>query len=189
MWGPPAPSGSLEERIAPLFSPPFFPVHLRNVPSQPEFHETPSEPWRIGSAVVSAALVKHPGPAVGYRIDEGGRTLAYLPDHEPGLGAASGRSSPSISGLALARRADLLLHDGQYTQAEYDDRVGWGHSSTADAVTFAERAGARRIVLFHHDPMHTDDQLEAMLADTQQMPAAASIGVELAHEGQTFVLA
>ncbi|HYJ62007.1 MAG TPA: MBL fold metallo-hydrolase, partial [Actinomycetota bacterium] len=79
--------------------------------------------------------------------------------------------------------------DGQYTQAEYDGRVGWGHSSTADAVTFAERAGARRVVLFHHDPMHTDDQLEAMLADAQQMPAAASMGVELAHEGQTFVLA
>lgn len=190
VWGPPAPSRSLEERIAPLFSPPFFPVHLRNVPSRPTFHETPSAPWSIGSAVVSAALVKHPGPAVGYRIEEAERTLAYLPDHEPGLGADLSSIEPEwISGLALARGADLLLHDGQYTQAEYDGRVGWGHSSTADAVTFAERAGARHVVLFHHDPMHTDAQLEAMLADAQQLPAAASMGVELAHEGQTFLLA
>jgi phosphoribosyl 1,2-cyclic phosphodiesterase len=189
VWGPPAPLRSLEERIAPFFSPPYFPVHLRNVPSRPQFRDTPSEPWRIGSAVVSAALVKHPGPAVGYRIEEAGGTLAYLPDHEPGLGAdLTAVESEWISGFGLARRADLLVHDGQYTQAEYDSRVGWGHSSTVDAVTFAKRAGARRLVLFHHDPMHTDDHLEAMLAEAKRLPDAASISVELGSEGQTFVL-
>ena len=189
VWGPPAPGKSLEERMAPLFSPPFFPVHLRNVPSRPEFRDAPSEPWRIGSAVVSASLIKHPGPAVGYRIEERGRTLAYLPDHEPGLGAdLSEIGSEWISGLSLARDADVLLHDAQYTSSEYDHRVGWGHSTTADAVTFAERAEARRLVLFHHDPMHSDDQLEAILADAHQLPASASMDVELAHEGQTFEL-
>lgn len=189
IWGPPAPLRSVEERIAPFFSPPFFPVHLRNVPSRPEFRDTPSGPWAIGSAVVSAELVKHPGPAVGYRIDEAGRTLAYLPDHEPGLGADLTAVEPEwISGLELARRADLLVHDAQYTQAEYDSRVGWGHSSTADAVTFAKRAGARRLVLFHHDPLHTDDHLEAMLTEAKQLPAAASMSVELGYEGQTFAL-
>jgi phosphoribosyl 1,2-cyclic phosphodiesterase len=189
VWGPPAPGKSLEERMAPLFSPPFFPVHLRNVPSRPEFRDAPSEPWRIGSAVVSASLIKHPGPAVGYRIEDGGRTLAYLPDHEPGLGAdLSEIGSEWISGLSLARDADVLLHDAQYTSSEYDHRVGWGHSTTADAVTFAERAAARRLVLFHHDPMHSDDQLEAILADAHQLPASASMDVELAHEGQTFEL-
>ncbi len=189
VWGPPAPLRSLEERISPYFSPPFFPVHLRNIPSRPEFRDTPPGPWSIGSAVVSAALVKHPGPAVGYRIEEAGRTLAYLPDHEPGLGADLKAVEPEwISGLGLARRADLLVHDAQYTQAEYDSRIGWGHSSTVDAVTFAQRAGAQHLALFHHDPMHTDDQLEAMLADVKQLSAAASIGVELGYEGQTFVL-
>jgi phosphoribosyl 1,2-cyclic phosphodiesterase len=189
IWGPPAPLRSLEERIAPFFSPPYFPVHLRNVPSRPEFRETPSEPWRIGSAVVSAELVKHPGPAVGYRLEDVGRVLAYLPDHEPGLGTdLTSVEAQWISGLGVARRADLLIHDAQYTQAEYDDRIGWGHSSTADAVTFAKRAGAQRLVLFHHDPMHTDDHLEAMLAEAKQMSAGASIPVELGSEGQTFEL-
>ena len=190
VWGPPAPSRSLERRIAPLFAPPFFPVHLRNVPSQPEFRETPPEPWRIGSALVTAELIKHPGPAVGYRIEDGGRTLAYLPDHEPGLGTDLAAIDPEwISGWSLARGADLLVHDAQYTDVEYDHRVGWGHSSTADAVTFADRAGARRLVLFHHDPMHTDDQLEAILADARRVPAAASMGVELGYEGLTFEVA
>jgi phosphoribosyl 1,2-cyclic phosphodiesterase len=187
IWGPPAPTRSLQERIAPYFAPPFFPVHLRDIPSRPEFLDAPLEPWRIGSAVVSAARIKHPGPAVGYRIEEAGRTLAYLPDHEPGLGVDLAAVEPEwISGLGLARRADVLLHDAQYTREEYDTRVGWGHSTTADAVTFAARAGARHLVLFHHDPMHTDVQLEAMLAGTEELAASASITVELGYEGQTF---
>ena len=190
IWGPPAPLKTLEQRIAPFFSPPFFPVHLRNIPSRPRFLETPPDPWTIGSALVSAQPIKHPGPAVGYRIEEAGRTLAYLPDHEPALGQDLVTiESRWISGLGLARDADLLVHDGQYTEAEYETRVGWGHSRTADALTFAARAGARRLVLFHHDPLHTDEQLDAMLAETLELPAASSIPVELGSEGRVFELA
>ena len=189
IWGPPAPLRTLQQRIAPFFSPPFFPVHLRDVPSRLEFHEVSPEPWTIGAAVVCAASIKHPGPSVGYRIEEGGRTLAYLPDHEPALGTALQAVEPEwISGLGMARDADLLLHDGQYTREEYDERVGWGHSTPEDAVTFAVRAGARRLVLFHHDPMHTDDQLEAMLAEVRPLAAEASIMVELAREGAVYEL-
>jgi phosphoribosyl 1,2-cyclic phosphodiesterase len=189
IWGPPAPLRNLEQRMAPFFAPPFFPVHLHNVPSRPSFLEVPTEPWTIGSAVITAELIKHPGPSVGYRIEEAGRTLAYLPDHEPGLGAdLASIEAGWISGLSLARDADVLVHDGQYTTAEYDIRVGWGHSSTIDAVTFAQRAGARRLALFHHDPFHGDDQLEEMLADVRLLASDHSPDVELAYEGQTFEL-
>jgi ribonuclease BN (tRNA processing enzyme) len=173
--------------MAPFFAPPFFPVHLRDVPSRPRFLEAPMEPWTIGSATVRAELIKHPGPSVGYRIEDGGRTLTYLPDHEPGLGEdllTIGREW--ISGLALAEGADLLIHDGQYTTAEYESRVGWGHSSIADAVTFAERAGVRRLVLFHHDPLHTDEQLERMLEQARVLASSSSVDVALGSEGDTF---
>ena len=189
IWGPPAPLRSLQQRMAPFFAPPFFPVHLRDVPSRPRFHEAGSEPWTIGSALVSAAMIKHPGPSVGYRIEEGGRTLAYLPDHEPALGAdLAAIELEWISGLGLTRDADVLLHDGQYTREEYDERIGWGHSTAEDAVTFAVRSGARRLVLFHHDPMHTDDQLEAMLAEARSLASESSITVELAREGDEYDL-
>ena len=189
IWGPPAPRKGLEQRMAPFFSPPFFPVHLRNVPSRPEFIEVPMEPWRLGSATVSAELVKHPGPSVGYRIEEAGRTFAYLPDHEPGLGEELETMDPRwISGLGIARDADILVHDGQYTPSEYETRVGWGHSTMGDAMRFAERAGARRLVLFHHDPLHTDEQLESMLAGAQHGSTASSVSVELGHEGQVLQL-
>jgi phosphoribosyl 1,2-cyclic phosphodiesterase len=189
IWGPPAPLRSVKQRIAPFFAPPFFPVHLRNVPSRPSFLEVPTEPWAIGSAVVTAELVKHPGPSVGYRIEEGTRSIAYLPDHEPALGAdLTSIEAGWISGLSLARDADLLVHDAQYTTGEYETRVGWGHSTTGDALTFAERARAERLVLFHHDPFHADDQLEAMLAEALGRGTASSPLVELGYEGQTFDL-
>ena len=189
VWGPPSPIRELRSRIAPYFAPPFFPVHLRNIPSHPEFRDTPTTTWRIGSADVTAQLVKHPGPTVGYRVEENGAALAYLPDHEPALGSdLSTVEAEWISGIALAEGAAVLLHDAQYTQEEYGERVGWGHSSTEDVVTFARRAGSRRLVLFHHDPLHTDEQLERILARANEVTASGDGQVELAREGMTFEL-
>ena len=189
VWGPPSPIRELRSRIAPYFAPPFFPVHLRNIPSHPEFRDTPTTTWRIGSAAVTAQLVKHPGPTVGYRVEENGAALAYLPDHEPALGSdLSTVEAEWISGNALAEGAAVLLHDAQYTQEEYVERVGWGHSSTEDVVTFARRAGSRRLVLFHHDPLHTDEQLERILARASELRASGDAEVELAREGMTFEL-
>jgi phosphoribosyl 1,2-cyclic phosphodiesterase len=189
VWGPPSPIRELRSRIAPYFAPPFFPVHLRNIPSHPEFRDTPTTTWRIGSAAITAQLVKHPGPTVGYRVEENGAALAYLPDHEPALGSdLSTVEAEWISGIALAEGAAVLLHDAQYTQEEYVERVGWGHSSTEDVVTFARRAGSRRLVLFHHDPLHTDEQLERILARANELRASGDAEVELAREGLTFEL-
>lgn len=189
VWGPPSPIRELRTRIAPYFAPPFFPVHLRNIPSHPEFRDTPTTTWRIGSAAVTAQLIKHPGPTVGYRVEENGAALAYLPDHEPALGSdLSAVAAEWISGIALAEGAAVLLHDAQYTQEEYDDRVGWGHSSTEDVVTFARRAGSRRLVLFHHDPLHTDEQLERIFARANELRVSGDAEIELAREGMTFEL-
>jgi ribonuclease BN (tRNA processing enzyme) len=189
IWGPPSPLKSLRDRMAPFFAPPFFPVHLRDIPSRPSFDEVPSGAWRLGSATVFADLIKHPGPAVGYRIEENDRALAYLPDHEPALGTDLHTSTGEwISGFALAEGADVLIHDAQYTEDEYDSRVGWGHSSTEQLATFATRAGARRVVLFHHDPLHTDDQLEDILARARDLIPGDPGRVVLARESMTLDL-
>ena len=117
----------------------------------------PARGLAVGEARITATQVVHRGPTLGYRIEEGGAALAYIPDHEPGLGQDL-ESDPAewISGHALARDASLLIHDAQYTEAEYALTVGWGHSRIADALTFARRTEARRIALFHHDPGHDD---------------------------------
>ena len=120
VWGPPSPVLSLEERIARSFSPPLFPIDLRDVPAEVSFHDVPRQPWAIGGATLTAHFVVHPGPTVGYRVDAAEASLAYVPDHEPSLTGIEGRSTDWISGAAIATDADLLLHDAQYSEEEYE---------------------------------------------------------------------
>jgi ribonuclease BN (tRNA processing enzyme) len=185
IYGPRSPVTSLDARIATYFSPPLFPVHLNDVPARVTFHDAEGE-WRMGGARVSAEPILHPGPTVGYRIEEDGRVLTYLTDHEPALGTDLDRVAPEwISGSSLAFGADVLLHDCQYTDEEYPTKVGWGHSTVSQVATFADKAKVDRLVLFHHDPMHSDAQLDAMV---DAVRAARADGGEVvgAAEGMTF---
>jgi phosphoribosyl 1,2-cyclic phosphodiesterase len=189
VWGPPSPVVSLEERIARAFSPPLFPIDLRTLPAQVSFQDVPREPWSIDGAKVSAQLVAHPGPTLGFRIEAESSTLAYLPDHEPALyGPIETRTRDWISGCSIAEEADLLLHDAQYDDAEYRERTGWGHSSVTDALAFARAAGSSRVVLFHHDPARSDEELETLADDAR---AFAGDGLEpptVAREGMAIEL-
>ena len=177
IWGPPSTTLNLHERLSRYLSPPLFPVLLRDLGSRVSLHDVPNAPFSIGSVTISGEAVIHPGPTVGYRITSGGHTLAYLPDHEPALGAPSFPMSPEwTSGHRLADGADLLIHDAQYTEAEYASRVGWGHSSLDQTWAFARQAGVRRLVTFHHDPGHGDDQLDDLVADLQSRDGPDVVG-------------
>jgi phosphoribosyl 1,2-cyclic phosphodiesterase len=163
IWGPEAPDASLRDRIARYISAPLSPVEVRELPCHVSFNEAPHSEWRIGSATIRAASVTHRGPTLGYRVTEGDVSLCYIPDHEPALGADLEHDDPEwISGFELAHGATVLLHDGQYTSTEYPPRVGWGHSRLSDALTFASRVETERLVVFHHDPLHSDDFLDAL---------------------------
>jgi ribonuclease BN (tRNA processing enzyme) len=144
----------------------------------------PDDDWKIANAIIRARPVSHRGPTVGYRISDNGHTLSYIPDHEPALGVDLRSVEPEwISGHAVAHGADVLLHDSQYTEDEYNQRVGWGHSSVVHVVTFAQVVEARQLVMFHHDPLHTDDMLEDLLERAKELwDMDGSIPV-LAYEG------
>ena len=163
VWGPPSPVRRLEERIARYLSPPLFPVHLSDIPARLVFHDAPEGEWEIDGIRVRSGPVSHPGPTIGYRLSANGGTFAYIPDHEPVLGAdLADLPVDWISGHDLADGANILFHDGQYTEEEYPLKIGWGHSSVAHAVTFARRAEVDRLIVFHHDPLHTDEQLDGL---------------------------
>jgi ribonuclease BN (tRNA processing enzyme) len=172
IWGPPSINANLRERLSRYMSPPLFPVALRDVPSDLTLHDAPTlSAVELGRFTVDADLVIHPGPTVGYRIGEGAVAVTYLPDHEPALGSRAFPEPPDwSSGFALAEGADLLIHDAQYTEAEYGERTGWGHSTTRHAVDLAVMAGVRRLATFHHDPERDDAAMDAGLA------AAADLG-------------
>jgi phosphoribosyl 1,2-cyclic phosphodiesterase len=184
IWGPPSPGHSLRDRVAAYFSPPLFPIHLDQIPAQVSFHDVPEEEWELGAVRLKAQPVNHPGPTVGYRLEENGKVLTYISDHEPALGVDLATVPPDwISGYALAERADVLFHDAQYTEEEYANRTGWGQSSIAHTVTFALIAKVRRLLMFHHDPLHSDAQLEAMLLRARELWGQEPNGLALSFEG------
>lgn len=188
IWGPPSPVLSLKDRIARSFSPPLFPVDFRDVPAHVTFHDVPREPWTVAGAVLTAALVVHPGPTLGFRIEAARSSLAYLPDHEPALTGIANRSTDWISGGAIAEGVDLLVHDAQYSEDEYEGRVGWGHTSVEDAVAFKRAVNAKRLVLFHHEPVHTDEWLARLEEHVQLLAGRDEERPTLAREGMVVEL-
>jgi phosphoribosyl 1,2-cyclic phosphodiesterase len=156
-------------------SPPLFPIHVRDLPNV-AFHDVIPGEFEIGNIQIFADLICHPGSTLGYRLNEAGSSLTYMPDHEPGLGVENFPGQRAwTSGLALADKSDVLIHDAQYTDEEYPGRVGWGHSSTTDLARFAELAAPGKLVTFHHDPAHTD----AMLDDQHERLGSNLIGIDM----------
>lgn len=185
VWGPSSSTQDLRSRLVRYLSPPLFPVSLRELPCKLTLHEVPLKPVEVSGLTVQAVYLCHPGPTVGYRISDGRKSVAYMPDHEPALGRAS-LSLPTdwLSGFDCAKDSDLLIHDAQYTDEEYDKRTGWGHSSLKQAVTFSQRTDAKRLVLFHHDPAHDDIFLETQLRQLKES-LSGGLEVSLAMEGET----
>lgn len=166
LWGPSSTTLDLQRRLSRYLSPPLFPVALRDLPCDLHLHDVPlGRDVELPTATFRAELVCHPGPTVGYRVTTAdGIAVAYLSDHEPALGCESFPTHLDwTSGSSLAARADLLVHDAQYTDDEYATKVGWGHSSVTAAIAFADLVGARRLVAFHHDPTHDDDFLRTSM--------------------------
>ena len=184
VWGPPG-RGPLRRRLARYLSNPLSPVEIGELPAKVNFEDTPPDAWRVGGLEVRAGLVAHRGPTLGYRLSEGSRTVTYIPDHEPALGTAL-TSAPGnwISGFTLARGSDVLIHDAQYSEREYAARRGWGHSCLSDTIAFAKRAQPDRLLLFHHDPGHDDDELDAF--EKQARGLDGDVRVALAQEGDAL---
>jgi ribonuclease BN (tRNA processing enzyme) len=183
IWGPPSTTADLRTRLTAYLSPPLFPVRIPDLRSRVEFHDAGRQPWTIGSLKVHSASILHPGPTLGYRIEDAdGRALVYMPDHEPALG---GSEAPRwTSGHGLAANADLLVHDAQYTDDEYRQRIGWGHSSIRQTVAFARRAGVLQLVLFHHDPEHDDEWLDRLVDEARA--DSGDLDLSAAQEGVTY---
>jgi phosphoribosyl 1,2-cyclic phosphodiesterase len=187
LWGPATATDDLRRRLVRYLSPPLFPVHLRDLPRL-ALHDLPTTPFDVGPFRVVASRICHPGHTVGYRISQGRHSIAYLSDHEPALGtAAFPLEADWTSGYALAEDVDLLLHDAQYSLAEYERHVGWGHSALDHAIAFAELARVRHLVTFHHDPSHSDDDIDR-LTTAATKARAPGFDVTAGAEGAVFVV-
>lgn len=177
--------GDAHATLARCFSPPHFPVEPRELGGGWTFGEIAEGIRELEGFEVTARQIPHKGGRTfGYRVAHGGASLAYLSDHSPtSLGPGpDGLGERHESALALARDVDLLVTDAQHLAAQFPDVAFLGHASVEYDVELAVEAGARTLVLFHHDPWRTDDQIDAVL-ELARDRAAGRVEVLAAYEG------
>jgi len=188
VYGPAQEQGSLHDVLAGAVQPPFFPIHMGEFRGELRFHDIaigdPGE-LRFGSIAVTARPIPHRGHTLGFRVEADGRSMAYLPDHQ----APADRRAVDEGVLALCDGVDLVVHDAQYTDDEFVTMSDWGHSTVAYAVHVAAEAGAKRLALFHHDPSHSDREIDRLLARARRLAAGGRLGsVTAASERATVDL-
>ena len=151
---------------------PYFPVLFDQVAATMEFRQIGAVPQRFGSVTVEAFKLHHPQGSVGYRIVHPGKTAVYATDHEHG-------DSATDEGLiSMSQGADVLVYDAQYTPAEYESRHGWGHSTWQEGIRIAKQAGAKQLVLFHHDPDRDDEAVRRIEQEARQKFSATMAAYE-----------
>ncbi len=181
----------------------YFPVSLNALPSELAFYvvnsSQPAHAVELDGAKLTCCLLKHPLPSIGYRLELGGKTLVYATDHEPHdlpplhmqPGHLLGDNVIDAQLVKLARHADVLIHDAQYSNAELFDKVGWGHNTAEIAADTAVKAGVKTLILYHHDPAHDDDAIDRLVALARQRAADLGCpGLEIlaASDGLTIKL-
>jgi phosphoribosyl 1,2-cyclic phosphodiesterase len=169
------PAGGVEEAVRKLMSFPFFPLQIEALQAALEFHD-----FRAGDTIhprpditMHTAPLNHPGGATGYRVEFGGRSVAYVTDVEMGAGAFDEKLIKLVKGTAV------LVLDATYTNEEMPAHVGWGHSSWEQGIELANAAGVERLCLFHHDPDHDDDFMD----EISKKATAKRPGTIVAREG------
>ena len=195
---------SLRDILAEPMKIPFFPITMRELSARMVINALSDMKFSLGKAKVHAALVNHPGICAGYRIFTSAGSVAFLPDHEPYeffLHAFRGNRLTSAQAKQIAadeqarlvrflQGSDVLILDAQYTDREYKNHIGWGHSSISSSVSLALEAEIQTLVLFHHDPHHDDEKVDAMLESARELAARSGRPLEIvaAQEGSEILL-
>jgi len=185
---------------------PFFPVSLRDLPSNIAIEELKEMEFEVGAVQVRAKFANHPGICAGYRLTTSGGSIAFFPDNEPyellKLYIADRDNTSRADAQEFARierqklveflfECDVLIIDAQYTDEEYQRHIGWGHGALSRVVSLALEAKVRKLILFHHDPSHDDEKIDEMLERARFLvvESGSPMEVEAAREGAEVWLA
>jgi phosphoribosyl 1,2-cyclic phosphodiesterase len=170
IFGNPLNKPSFRSIIEGLMTEPYFPITLddNDIKAKLIFKDITTRPFSIGSIKIRPILLNHPkNSGLGYRFEESGTSFVFLTDNELGFHHAGGRSFEEY--VNFSRDADLLIHDAEYDQSDYETSRSWGHSLYTDAVQLGIEAGVKRLGLFHHNNMRTDAKIDAMVKKAQRI--------------------
>lgn len=168
----------------------YFPVQLEDFPSSIEFKQLTDNPVVIGKTKIHWEYVHHPGAAVGFKFNLGKKTIVYITDNEflkgylgaPDVGLIDKEMLARYSSLIeFIRDADVLISESQYTNAEYPQKIGWGHTMLSNGCLLCKLGNVRRWIVTHHDPMHTDEFLSEKLLQTHQILDSIEYNIPVSH--------
>ncbi len=187
--GPKQKDIDVQNLFAGQMGPIYFPVPFSVVAATMNFEHLNSGSYDIGDFTLDVMRVRHPSFVTGYRIRLRNTVVCFIPDNE-----LEGEVYPEVGPDFRSRLvdfvgdADLLIHDSMYTDEEYPDRKGWGHSTFGQSISLAKEAGVKQLCFFHHDPSRTDDELDAIVASAQDEVGGGSLTVGAATEGVYYEL-
>lgn len=187
IYGPRQSDGPLGEVFGGMMRPPFFPIRAHQLEGTVGFHDAGDDDFPVHDVKVRSRWIRHVGPTLGYRVDWGGVSVAYISDHGQGCGHGHADDHIPEEALELCDGVDLLIHDAQHTPDEFERKRHWGHCTVDYALHVAKESGARTLALFHHDPSHTDDHVDR-LAHAAQDASAAIDGAEVVAAAEGMVL-
>jgi ribonuclease BN (tRNA processing enzyme) len=189
VYGPTQTEGTLGQVFEGVMRPPYFPIRPGDLPADLRFQGVGDDEFCIGDARVRSCWVRHTDPALGFRVDLGGISVAYISDHGQGCGNDDPIDYIPSGVLELCDGVDLLIHDAQHTPEEFAEKPHYGHCTVDYAVHVGREAGARQVALFHHDPAHDDDDVDRILLSAREASARTG-GPEViaAREGMDLVL-
>jgi len=195
IWGSRQGTTSLEAILRQQMDPAVFPVPLDALSAQLTVQQVDADEFSIGEFRVQTMKLRHPGTTLGFRLTpaRGGASMAYVTDNELGPGGEYEVSKTwRRDFVGFLKGVGLLIHDAMYTPSELEQHRGWGHSTYEEAVTLAQDASAKKLVLFHHEPEHDDKEMDGLVAAARkfakQRSGGGSLEVVAAQEGMKVTL-
>lgn len=176
IWSPSSSGRSCKQLFNDLLAIEFFPVRLEEVKASLEFKTIQQKtPIAFGPITLDFHTTNHPGLAYAVKITTPEQTIGYITDNEMLQGYHGEPSEvtdellePHLGLIEFFKGCDLLIHEAQYTSEEYLDKVGWGHSSVLNAIVFVQKTSPKRWGIIHHDPKHTDRDLDNLTHFTKE---------------------
>jgi phosphoribosyl 1,2-cyclic phosphodiesterase len=155
-----------QQMITRILTPPNFPVKYSDLSAEIVFEEGCPDEFNIGSITVVPIHLSHPNGGRGYKFVEDGKAFVFLTDNE--LGFVHPGGLPLHAYAEFSEGADFLIHDAEYTPKEYETFIEWGHSSYADVLDLATRAGIKKLGLFHINQERSDQEMDHIVSECRQ---------------------